>query len=288
MRVYAFPAARASLLRLKARQRLSHCKRSGEARFKTGVVHDASGDRLSEEFAYTQRRIGRGPPDPSYVRRFRATSLEFDEDDICVCRTSVLAYMRFMRRHQVYPYISVISASRTSKRGPRYAAELFAFLLAEIVVRAPRRTSSAARSHALATLTSTAYHSRMRHCLKARVLIAVGWILFGSLSSFLEAGPAIGAGTATVGGIPIYQPSTVSSRSDDTSVLFHTSRSIGNVNAYYLKFLANAGWAVLGHTATSSGASITAKRSNQGVTLSIYPAYGGTSVTLHRYPWNKH
>jgi len=104
----------------------------------------------------------------------------------------------------------------------------------------------------------------------------------------LEIGPAIAAGTGTVGGIPIYQPSTVSSKSDDTSVLFHTSRSISDVNAYYLKFLANAGWTLLGHTATSSGASITAKRGDQGVTLSIYPAYGGTSVTLSRYPWNKH
>ncbi|HTA55881.1 MAG TPA: hypothetical protein VK755_14150 [Candidatus Acidoferrales bacterium] len=128
----------------------------------------------------------------------------------------------------------------------------------------------------------------MRHHSKARVLIAVGCILLGSIGSFLEIVPAIAAGAATVGGIPIYQPSTVSSKSDDTSVLFHTSRSISDVNAYYLKFLANAGWTLLGHTATSSGASITAKRGDQGVTLSIYPAYGGTSVTLRRYPWNKH
>lgn len=128
----------------------------------------------------------------------------------------------------------------------------------------------------------------MRCRSKARVLIGVGCILFGSLSSFFEARPAIAAATATVGGIPIYQPSTVSSKSDDTSVLFHTSRSISGVNAYYLKFLANAGWTLLGHTATSSGASITAKRRDQGVTLSIYPAYGGTSVTLRRYPWNNH
>jgi hypothetical protein len=127
----------------------------------------------------------------------------------------------------------------------------------------------------------------MRRRSKARVLIAVGCILFGSLSSFLEAAPAIAAGTDAVGGVPIYQPSTVSSKSDDTSVVFHTSRSISDVNTYYLKFLANAGWTLLGHTATSSGASITAKRGDQGVTLSIYPAYGGTSVTLRRYPWNK-
>jgi hypothetical protein len=96
------------------------------------------------------------------------------------------------------------------------------------------------------------------------------------------------AGNGTVGGIPIYQPSTVSSKSDDTSVLFHTSRSISDVNTYYLKLLANTGWTLLGHTASSSGASITAKRGDQGVTVSIYPAYGGTSVTLRRYPWNKH
>lgn len=128
----------------------------------------------------------------------------------------------------------------------------------------------------------------MRRCSKARVPIAVGCILFGALGSFLAAGPAIAAGAAAVGGIPIYQPSTVSSKNDDTSVLFHTSRSISDVNAYYLKFLANAGWTLLGHTATSSGASITAKRGDRGVSLSIYPAYGGTSVTLRRYPWNGH
>jgi hypothetical protein len=51
VRVYAFPGARVSLLRLK----------------------------------------------PVNGRRFRATSLEFDEDAICVCRTRVLAYMRLGR-----------------------------------------------------------------------------------------------------------------------------------------------------------------------------------------------
>lgn len=127
----------------------------------------------------------------------------------------------------------------------------------------------------------------MRHRSKARVLIALGCIL-GSIGFFLEGRAAIAAGSGTVGGIPIYQPSTVSTKSDDTSVVFHTSRSITDVNAYYMKFLGNAGWNVLGHTATSSGASITAKQGDQGVTISIYPAYGGTSVTLRRYPWSKH
>jgi hypothetical protein len=141
---------------------------------------------------------------------------------------------------------------------------------------------------ALATLNPRAYDSRMRHRSKTHALIGVGCILFGSVGSFLMVGRALAAGTGTVGGIPIYQPSTVSSKNDDTSVLFHTSRSITNVNTYYLRFLAKAGWTILGRTATSSGASITAKRGDQGVTLSIYPGYGGTSVTLRRYPWSKH
>jgi hypothetical protein len=152
----------------------------------------------------------------------------------------------------------------------------------------PTLVKSVARTQTLATLNSRAYHSRMRRRSKACVLIAVGCVLLGSIGPFLEIVPAVAAGTGTVGGIPIYQPSTVSSKSDDSSVLFHTSRSISVVNTYYLKSLANAGWTLVGHAATSSGASITAKRGDQGVTLSIYPAYGGTSVTLRRYPWTKH
>ena len=127
----------------------------------------------------------------------------------------------------------------------------------------------------------------MRYHPKTCALIGAACILFGSGGSLMQAGRALAAGTGTVGGIPIYQPSTVSSKNDDTSVVFHTSGSIKNVNAYYSKFLVNAGWTILGHTAASSGASITAKRGDQGVTLSIYPAYGGTSVTLRRYPWSK-
>lgn len=126
----------------------------------------------------------------------------------------------------------------------------------------------------------------MKGFVKARALIAAGCILFGSFGPF--GARAIAAEPATVGGIPIYQPSTFSSKNDDTHVHFHTSHSISDVNAFYLRILANGGWSVLGHTASSGGASITAKRGGQGVTISIYPAYGGTSVSLSRYPWNKH
>jgi hypothetical protein len=126
----------------------------------------------------------------------------------------------------------------------------------------------------------------MKALLRARLLVIAGCILFGSVGAL--AGRAIAAQAATVGGIAIYQPSAVSSKTDDTYVLFHTANSIKDVNAFYVRTLANGGWSVQGHTASSAGASITAKRGDKGVTISIYPAYGGTSVSVSRYPWKKH
>jgi hypothetical protein len=91
------------------------------------------------------------------------------------------------------------------------------------------------------------------------------------------------ADASTTGKLPDYRPATVVSDSGTTTVL-KSPDSVTKIGAFYRNALANGGWDT---TSASTGffhASFTAHRAHEGVSISVYPRFGGAGISISRYP----
>jgi hypothetical protein len=91
------------------------------------------------------------------------------------------------------------------------------------------------------------------------------------------------AQAALAGGIPIYQPASVVSRTADTYASLRSPDSVGKVNDYYATVLARNGWRVVSHFHGPYNASFSARRAGRGVSISIYRAWNATGISLSTY-----
>jgi hypothetical protein len=91
------------------------------------------------------------------------------------------------------------------------------------------------------------------------------------------------AGQAATGKLPDYRPSTIVSESGTTTVL-RSPDSVTKVGAFYQSALANGGWDTTSSSMGSFHASFTAHRAGEGVSVSVYPRFGGSGISVSRYP----
>ena len=110
----------------------------------------------------------------------------------------------------------------------------------------------------------------------------------GAPSSKQEPAPAAtssgAASTETVGGIPIYEPSTVVSKSSREGT-FRSPDSVERVTAFYLDVVDKGDWKTISEAVTNHNASLTLGKSGKGASISIYPAgAAATGITISTYP----
>jgi hypothetical protein len=91
------------------------------------------------------------------------------------------------------------------------------------------------------------------------------------------------ADASATGRLPDYHPSTVVSDSGTTTVL-KSPDSVTKVGAFYQNALSNGGWDTTASSMGSFHASFTAHRAHEGVTISVYPRFGGSGISISRYP----
>jgi hypothetical protein len=96
------------------------------------------------------------------------------------------------------------------------------------------------------------------------------------------AGPA--ATRPLKGGIPIYRPSEVISRTADSHAVLSSPDDIGAVERFYAGVLAAAGWRVVSNDHRAAIASLRARHDRLGVTIAIYGRFGATVIALSTYP----
>jgi hypothetical protein len=91
------------------------------------------------------------------------------------------------------------------------------------------------------------------------------------------------ADASTTGKLPDYRPATVVSDSGTTTVL-KSPDSVPKIGAFYRDALANGGWDTTSSSMGSLHASFTAHRAHEGVSISVYPRFGGAGISISRYP----
>jgi hypothetical protein len=91
------------------------------------------------------------------------------------------------------------------------------------------------------------------------------------------------ADASTTGKLPDYRPATVVSDSGTTTVL-KSPDSVSKIGAFYRNALANGGWDTTSSSMGSFHASFTAHRAHEGVSISVYPRFGGAGISISRYP----
>jgi hypothetical protein len=92
-----------------------------------------------------------------------------------------------------------------------------------------------------------------------------------------------GASASTTGKLPDYRPSTVVSDSGTTTVL-KSPDSVSKIGEFYKNALASGGWDTTSSSMGFFHASFTAHRSHEGVSISVYPRFGSTGISISRYP----
>lgn len=80
-----------------------------------------------------------------------------------------------------------------------------------------------------------------------------------------------------------YRPSAVVSKSAYATVLTSPD-SVNKISAFYQKALASGGWQVTASSHSAYHASFTADRSNQGVSISVYPRGNGSGISISTHP----
>ena len=83
--------------------------------------------------------------------------------------------------------------------------------------------------------------------------------------------------------LPDYQPSTVVSKSEYSTVLTSPD-SVGKVGEFYRKALATGGWHVTSSSMSAYHASFSANRSNEGVNVSVYSRGSGSGISISTHP----
>lgn len=108
----------------------------------------------------------------------------------------------------------------------------------------------------------------------------------GSTSPGQGAAPTAPA-TATAGesleGIPLYHPSHVVSRTDNSATLT-TPDSVEKVTAFYVDMVGRSGWTTVHESITSESGHWTVKKSGRGATISVSRSGSGSGVSISTYP----
>jgi hypothetical protein len=105
-----------------------------------------------------------------------------------------------------------------------------------------------------------------------------------SSASASSAGDATASADAsTTGKLPDYRPATVVSESGTTTVL-KSPDAVSKIGAFYQNALASGGWDTTSSSMGSFHASFTAHRAHEGVSISVYPRFGGAGISISRYP----
>jgi hypothetical protein len=117
------------------------------------------------------------------------------------------------------------------------------------------------------------------------VVLAVGAANTGTAAtshvSGSAGGPAVTA--ATSARLPDYQPSKVVSKTSASTVL-ESSDSVRTIGEFYAGALAKGGWHVISSSVGPYHASFTAYRGDQGASISVYPRWGGSGISVSTHP----
>jgi hypothetical protein len=94
---------------------------------------------------------------------------------------------------------------------------------------------------------------------------------------------AAGANADTTGTLPDYQPSKLVSKTS-TSTVLTSPDSVAKVGAFYADVLAKGGWQVISSSVGSFHASFTVSHDHQGASISVYPRWDGSGISISTYP----
>jgi hypothetical protein len=96
--------------------------------------------------------------------------------------------------------------------------------------------------------------------------------------------PASGsADSPSAGKLPDYQPSTVVSKSADSTVLTSPD-SVNRIGEFYRSALTAGGWHVTASSMSAYHASFAAYRSNEGINVSVYSRGSGSGISISTHP----
>jgi len=90
------------------------------------------------------------------------------------------------------------------------------------------------------------------------------------------------ADTSATGKLPDYQPSTVVSKSEYSTVLTSPDR-VSTIGTFYQNALATGGWQVASNSTGPFHASFTAYRGHEGASISVYSRWGGSGISISTY-----
>jgi hypothetical protein len=91
------------------------------------------------------------------------------------------------------------------------------------------------------------------------------------------------ADSSSAGKLPDYQPSTLVSKSEYSTVLTSPD-SVSKVGEFYRKALVTGGWHVTSSSMSTYHASFSANRSNEGVNVSVYSRGSGSGISISTHP----
>jgi hypothetical protein len=94
---------------------------------------------------------------------------------------------------------------------------------------------------------------------------------------------AAGTNADTTGTLPDYQPSKLVSKTS-TSTVLTSPDSVAKIGAFYADVLAKGGWQMISSSVGSFHASFTVSHDHQGASISVYPRWGGSGISISTYP----
>jgi hypothetical protein len=95
-------------------------------------------------------------------------------------------------------------------------------------------------------------------------------------------GTSSAADTSATGRLPDYQPSTVVSTSEYSTVLTSPDQ-VSKIGTFYRKALDTGGWHVASSSMGPYHASFTAYRGHEGASISVYLRWGGSGISISTY-----
>ena len=87
---------------------------------------------------------------------------------------------------------------------------------------------------------------------------------------------------SATGRLPDYQPSTVVSKSEYSTVLRSSDR-VSKIGTFYQNALAAGGWHVASSSMGPFHESFTAYRGHEGASISVYSRWGGSGISISTY-----
>jgi len=97
-----------------------------------------------------------------------------------------------------------------------------------------------------------------------------------------SSGSSSTADTSATGKLPDYQPSTVVSKSECSTVLTSSDR-VSKIGTFYQNALATGGWHVASSSMGPYHESFTAYRGHEGASISVYVRWGGSGISISTY-----